>query len=256
MRDKKIILVFGSIAAVSFILMIAFQLISVNLFGFKGSVFRTETSVLIKKYVTIEVTNIPLNINTYNGEDIKINYVNETDLIIEETMHDILIKQDPDFSFSLFSKDQLNYRMDVSLPDRIYNSVSIITTSGEVNLDYLYTKELKINSRSGDIKVSDTGGRIDIQSDSADVDISFLELDDTVNINTISGNVTVLMPERKEPKLTFLSESGLFTGNFFRFDYKDYRGDLFMQMGEDPKAFHVVTKSGNLMFLKRILHEN
>ncbi|MCL2086411.1 MAG: DUF4097 domain-containing protein [Oscillospiraceae bacterium] len=249
----KTIIFLSVLALASLILTIVTQYIAVAFFGFESSVYRLEEKIDFKKYVNIEVTNIPLFVDVYNGDVIKITYISETDLITEETSYGVTIKQDPDFSFSLFSKEQLNYHMRVLLPDRIYNNVTIISTSGEVTMGYIYTNELNVSGRSGNLNISDTGGRLNVNTVSADINISFLEFNEMVFIETLSGDVNILMPHNKQPKLTFLTQSGAFTSDFFRFSYNKNKGNNYSVMGDNPIKFQVITKSGDLEFMKKII---
>lgn len=229
---------------------VIFQLLAVKLFGWQSTVHREEINLPFKAYLNINVTNIPLKVDIYDGEEIKISYINETAVFVEENEYSYTINQDADFALSLFSLDVLNYHIEILLPDKIYREVQITSASGNVEFLNTYTKSLDITSRSGDITVNYAVGNIRLKNASGNIAVQFTDYNEISSLENRSGNITVEMPSGRAVWLEFLTETGVFTSDFFRKEYKDIKGDIFLASKENAKKLSVNTTSGNLSFMK------
>lgn len=245
----KLLMLFAAAAAVSGMGALTIQFFAADLFGWESTVYREEYSLPFKSYLNINVTNIPLYIDIYDGDEIKISYKNETALLIEENEYSYTISQDADFAFSLFSLDFLDYSATILLPDRVYREVVITSASGNVEFLRAYARSLDITSRSGSITVTEAVGNMRLKTVYGNIDADFISFGENCLLESESGDITVKMPGDRLVWLEFLTENGSFTSDFFKNEYKNRRGDFFMANSESAKKLSVCTKSGNLFLL-------
>ncbi len=249
--DKKwrFFIIFVVLAVIMGALAFISQIFADELFGWKSTVIREEHNLPFKAYLEINVTNIPLNITVYDGDDIRIKYINETELIIEENEYCYFISQDPDFAFTLFAKDQLYYGLEILLPDEVYRSISISTASGNIDYSLSYAENIYITSRSGKVNASGLVGDVTIKTSNADIYADFTYFTKDCELQSDSGNIYVKMTEQCEPMLDFYADNGKISTDFFGENIKNKAVSeerLILKRGNGTKTLFIYTGTGNL----------
>lgn len=123
----------------------------------------------------------------------------------------------------------------VELPETLeFENVAVDTTSGSIGAGALTMKNLAVSSVSGDITLSDcTVGMLAAETVSGEVQIGVRNADAKLKINTVSGDVSLLVPKGTKPAVWFDSVSG------------DIIGSIHCDFSEEA-AFNVETVSGDL----------
>ena len=247
----KLLWLFISLTVIFGTLAIVTQLLAAELFGWESTVHRERREIESSLYISINSADIPLEVYTHDGDKIIIEYISETTLIVEEDELELKISRVEDFTLSLFSRDVLNYGMVVRLPQQTYREIKLSSASGDISVKNINAELLSITSRSGDISLRETEGLITVSTRQGGVYAEFLNFTDACAIETDSGSIKVLMPERAAVNLTFLTDTGRFTSDFFRSRYHCHEGDLYLASGANPLRFTVRTGSADLDFHKR-----
>jgi hypothetical protein len=230
------------------------QMFAGELFGWTPTVHRERREVAFTPSISINSTDIPLEVYTYDGEVIIVEYIGESALIIEEDEFELRIHRVEDFTISLFSTDILNYGMTVWLPKQSYKAIRLTTASGDIRAENIETELLSVTSRTGNISLCNIEGLLSVSSRYGDVWAEFVNLTDAAAIDTESGRVEIIMPARIDVRLDFLTDRGYFTSDFFRREYDSHQGDLFLSTGPagaNLVRFTVRTSSGSLYFYTR-----
>ena len=207
-----------------------------ELFGWTSTVHRERVELAPNRHISISSADIPLEVYTHDGTQIIVEYVGETALIIYEDELEIKISREEDFTLSLFSLDKFNYKMRVWLPSYShtqYEEIKLISASGSIYAENIKSASISATSRSGNVEFSGTEGE--------------------VIINTRTGNVKVFMPFTYETDLSYMTESGLFSSDFFGTHYSAEQGGIYISSGENPERFTVLTDTGNLEFNRKII---
>jgi hypothetical protein len=248
----KLFWLFTSLAVIFGTLALLTQLFANRLFGWESTVYRERREVeLSSLYISINSANLPLEVYTYDGEKVLVEYIGETKLIILEDELELRIEREEDFTFSLFSSDVLNYGMKVFLPAENYKEIKLASASGDIRAENLCTELLSVTSRSGSVSLYAIEGLITVSTRQGDINAEFISFTEACAIETESGGVHVLMPEAAAVNLTFLTDTGTLTSDFFRRDYYAHEGDLYLITGVNPHRFTVRTGSGSLIFNTR-----
>jgi hypothetical protein len=250
----KLFWLFLSLAVIFGVLAVIMQLFAKPLFGWESTVHRElrEIELLSSiRSISINSADIPLEVYTYDGDKIIVEYIGESALIIDEDELELKISRVEDFMLSLYSIDILNYKMTVRLPAETYREIKLTTASGEITARNIHTELLSITSRTGNINLYAIEGLITASTRQGDVYAEFINFADVCSIETDSGSVTVLMPERIEVNLSFFTDTGRLTSDFFRREYHAHEGDLYLKTGVNPLRFTVRTGSADLHFHKR-----
>ncbi|MCL2077151.1 MAG: DUF4097 domain-containing protein [Oscillospiraceae bacterium] len=238
--------IFGGAALVS-------QHLAVHTFGWTSTVYRERREIVSELYLSINSADIPLEVYTYDGAEIIIEYTGADALVIERDEYGLKIGRDEDFKLSLFSRDKLNYKMQVWLPDVNYREIRLMSASGDISARNVRADSLIVTSRLGDISLFAPEGITDAVTLRGSVYVEFIDFNAPFFIETDSGDVRIIMSENESHgvKLDFLTYRGRFTSDFFRREYDGHQGDLYLSTGENPIQFTVNTITGNLDFHKR-----
>ena len=94
---------------------------------------------------------------------------------------------------------------------------SCTTVSGDLKLKNISSKDLNLNTTSGNIFISDMTGNLQINSVSGDLDISYDIFSNFIDINTISGDVKINLPQDAEFILYIDTASGKVINKFLDF---------------------------------------
>jgi DUF4097 and DUF4098 domain-containing protein YvlB len=172
-------------------------------------------------------------------------------LIIDGNEFEMRIRRVEDFMLSLYSRDVLNYKMTVWLPERVYREITLTTASGNIYAENIKSELIRATSRTGNVHLYAIEGLVTVNTRQGSIELEFVNFTDACSVETESGSVTVIMPERIAVRLDFFTASGLFTSDFFRREFNAHEGDLYLSSGENPNRFTVRTGSGDLSFYTR-----
>ncbi|MDR2531668.1 MAG: DUF4097 domain-containing protein [Oscillospiraceae bacterium] len=247
----KLFWFFASLALLSGGAALLAQIYAHELFGWTSTVHRERREVTPAERVNISSADIPLEVFTYDGEKIIVEYIGESALVIAEDESGLRIFREEDFTLSLFSTDILNYAMTVWLPKQTYKEVRLTTASGDINAENISAEFISVTSRTGNIDLYDIEGLASISTRYGDVKVEFVNFTDICVIDTETGKTEVIMPTRFPVRLDFLTDTGSFTSDFFRREYDGHQGDLYLVTGVNPVRITVRTGSGSLYFCTR-----
>lgn len=246
------------LAVISGAMALITQFFAVEHFGWTSTVHRERREIEVPDWARISISSadMPLEVYVHSGDKIIVEYIGESELIIDGDELELRIRRVEDFVFSLFSRDLLNYGMIVRLPERVYREISLTTASGNIYAENIHSELIRVTSRTGNVHLHALEGLVTVSTRQGDINLEFINFTDACSIETESGDVSVLMPERIAVRLDFFTASGLFTSDFFRREYHEHEGDLYLSTGDNSNRFTVRTSSGNLDFHKRneIIH--
>lgn len=92
--------------------------------------------------------------------------------------------------------------------DKECDSLTIYSTSGDYNVSGFHTRKFTIDTTSGDYNLSGMSGECEINATSGSISVDFDEWTDDVDINLISGNVRLNVPEGSGAEIDFTGMSG------------------------------------------------
>jgi lia operon protein LiaG len=101
--------------------------------------------------------------------------------------------------------------LEVSIPKQYADKLSVESVSSNITLDSHAYKDLALTTVSGDINLCDIrviNGGADIHSTSGDVDLTFINVPNNINAETVSGDIFVGIPSNAEFSLDSDTTSG------------------------------------------------
>lgn len=92
--------------------------------------------------------------------------------------------------------------------------ISVDTVSGSVNLNQIFTNDFNVDTVSGDVYTTGNINAIDLESVSGNAKLILDNLPSKIECDTVSGNVTITIPDNDGFKASFDSVSGVLSTNF------------------------------------------
>lgn len=192
---------------------------------YKSSVKSEELSFPFYEHLSVVTENIPVYIYPSKDENINIKYLSDSAITVEEQKGRLVIRQEGDFIFSLFSMSQLDYKIEVCLPDMTFSSIILATSDAPLYSTPLNSNVVDITAKSGKVEIEDIKcpGRLTIDTDSAEAQINVSEFSGG-ELKNRTGNINLTFAED--------IETCVLTGS------RCYINGLAVQGGEDEAGLH------------------
>ncbi|MBO6302449.1 MAG: DUF4097 family beta strand repeat protein [Ruminiclostridium sp.] len=224
---------------------LAIQLIAYR--GGAGNGAVTETAELeTPRELVVITTSMPVTVRYGDTENVTVSYTASLPLIFTEEKGMLRITQDDSFTMSLFSASSENTGITVTLPHKVYERISLSSSSGSVTSESLAADTLEFSTKSGALKLIGIDERASVRTESGTVYADVSSFSGDMTINAGSGDVTLIMPEELSMYLEFLTESGRFTSKRFDRLYHEKYGDAAAILGDGRSKLTVNTTSGSL----------
>ena len=225
-RPKKLFRIFSVLALVFLAFTAAFQFFAARS-GYKGSVVRETLEFEKVKYIDVATTNMDFDIKPWSGEKIKLEYVNDSRMLVLQADENYLtLAQDDSFTLSLFTADVFSYKMTLFLPENDYRELSLTSSSGGISLLETQSEYTEISTRSGAVSVDEATGKLSISTLDGDVRVDYAAFSNAGTINNRSGKTEVIMPDYSGVTLIFTTVSGRLTSDMFAASYENAPGSV------------------------------
>ena len=248
--------------------------------GLVGAIIIANTGIDIRELKTYEIDQTE-DIELDGTNSININFVSTDVEIIQEERTDVEARfhgslktnyesrvsqlktskvgdrinievERPDEYFNIgFHFYDVNTKLDVRIPSDYANEIKINGVSGNVESSNLNLKALECGMISGDVKLSrSTIDRFNCASVSGDLDIGFSQQTPDIEVETISGDVEVEIPEETGFRLDWSTVSGDIQNDFPIIISSSSRNSLIGTFGDPMSEITVQTVSGDLKLEK------
>ena len=203
---------------------------------YKSSVKSGELTLPYHEHISVITENVPVYIYPTDDENITVKYLSDSEVTVEEEKGRLIIKQEGEIVFSLFSFCQFDYKIEVFLPQKTYRSIVLATSDAPLYSGLLDSSVVNITAKSGYVNVEDVKchSRLTIETDSAEAHINVSKFSGG-ELKNRSGNINLNFAED--------IETCVLTGS------RCYINGLAVQGGESEAGAHklkVTTNSGRV----------
>lgn len=150
----------------------------------------------------------------YDGDEIRFEYTSVVPISVLKGDNRLVVEESDEFKLSFLTDDETRFGFRLYLPNHVYDSVTVYTSSGSVNAEGISAEQLSIITKSGNIDVEGCDGLVRLTSGTGDVRLSFDEITAGSGIEARSGNAELIIPEGSSVALSYETETG------------DFRSDL------------------------------
>lgn len=225
-----------------FVIGVVGTLISVSASGgFSLETYAIRDQVVVSKKdiskIDIDISSSDLTVNPTPEDEITVELTGKISKKLKKKLQLNVQENGDALKISLKGEDQIKFNVgvlivdtnvEVFLPQKIYDSIKIHNSSGDINIQEfkskntifetssgdiiatnLHSEEHRFHSSSGEMKLSNVTGNIEAESSSGDMIIQFENATGNLDAKTSSGDVSV--EYRDEPKslaIDFKASSG------------------------------------------------
>lgn len=189
------------------------------------------------KYITVETTSGDIDVANFNGDKGKIKFTSGDLQIGEAVISD-------EFEADTVTGNCLIDRLECK-------KAKLDSNSGNIEVYDMKTGSLKAVSTSGEITVKMRNGSAELKTTSGDISAEFGESFDSVKANSVSGSVTLTLPEDSEFSLDAKTITGRITCSDFPVKITS-SGDKKLEgtVGNGHSKIEASTNSGNVFIRK------
>lgn len=196
--------------------------------------------------LVVITTSMPIEVRYGDTETVNVEYTGSLPLIFTEDKGMLRVTQDDTFTMTLFSPSAKASGVTVTLPHKVYERISLSSSSGSVFAENLAADTLEFGTKSGDMELLGIDERASIRTESGNIRAGFSSFAGGMTIYAGAGDVTLFMPEELSVYLEFFTESGSFTSERFDEPYHAKYGDAAVLLGDARSKLNVNTTSGDL----------
>ena len=192
---------------------------------YKSNVKTGEHTFPYYKHISVITENIPVFIYPSKDENINVRYMSDSEVTVKEEKGRLIIQQEGDFVFSVLSFSQSDYKIEVYLPDAVYDGITLATSDASLYACPINSNAVSITAKSGYVNIEDIkcSGRLIVDTDNATADIKVSQFSGG-ELKNRTGNINMTFTED--------IETCVLTGS------RCYINGLAVQGGEDEPSLH------------------
>lgn len=200
--------------------------------------------------VAVITNSLPVSVSYGDTDKIIVEYTSALPLLYDEANGFLRLTQDDSFTINLFSAESRKSAVKITLPHRIYESLTVSSSSGDITVDSINADTIDISTRSGNITAENVDERAKIKTVSGKVNLSVSSLNGDFIVNGGSGDISVKIAEELSFVFEFWTEKGHFTSDVFDRKYDYSFGDAAALYNDAGHLFRIITTEGDLVLTK------
>ena len=214
--------------------------------GYTGTVITASEEFETPRELVVITTSLPITVEYGDVTAVKVDYKGELPLIFNEDKGTLRITQDDTFSINLFSREALSSGVNITLPHKTYERISLSSSGGSITSKFLNAGTTEYSTKGGDMILYGIDERAYVRTESGRIHAEFSSYSADMTINAGAGDVELLMSPESSIYLEYFTESGTFTSHSpDRSDESRYGDFVAMYNGAEHKL-NVKTTSGSL----------
>lgn len=159
--------------------------------------------------LTVITGTLPIRVEPAEGEVCEVSFVSDLPVVASvDEFGTLRLTQDDDFSLTFFSRRRSGFHLTVKLPARVYERISLASSSGGIDCAAVDCASLEISTRSGSITLDGADERAKLRTESGTVDLTLSGLNGGMTVTAGSGDVRLRVREGLSYCLRFLTEKG------------------------------------------------
>lgn len=200
--------------------------------------------------IAVITNSLPVSVSYGDTDKIIVEYTSALPLLYNESNGFLRLTQDDSFTINLFSAESRKSAVEIILPHKIYESLTVSSSSGDITVDSINADIIDISTRSGNIKAENVDERAKVKTVSGNIELSVSSLNGDFIVNGGSGDVSVTISEELSFMFEFWTEKGHFTSDIFDKKYSYNFGDAAALYNGADHLFRIITTEGDLVLRK------
>ena len=160
--------------------------------------------------IELDLLKCSVELIPYDGDEIRFEYRSLVPIVVMKGDNRLVVTESDEFKLSFLTGDETEFGFMLYLPEHVYDSVTVYTSSGSVSANGISADQLNIITKSGNIDVEGCDGLVRLTSGTGDVTLSFDEITEGSGVEVRSGDAEIIIPEGSSVALSYETETGEF----------------------------------------------
>ncbi len=178
--------------------------------GGTAEYYEGSNSTAVCDYIELDMIKTNAEILPYDGDEILFEYKSTVPITVLRGDNRLVVKESDEFQLSFMTEDSTGFGFKLYLPKRIYRSITIYSTSGDVGVGRIDSDLVTAVTKSGDILATDTRSLMKLSSGTGDILLDFDSVVADCSIQSRSGNAEIIFPKGSSVALSYKTETGSF----------------------------------------------
>ncbi len=214
--------------------------------GYTGNVITASEEFETPRELVVITASLPITVEYGDVSAVKVDYKGVLPLIFNEDKGTLRITQNDTFTIDLFSVEALSSGVNITLPHKTYERISLSSSGGSITSKFLSAGTTEYSTKGGDMALYGIDERAYVRTESGRIHAEFSSYSADMTINAGAGDVELLMSPESSIYLEYFTESGTFTSHSpDRSDESRY-GDFVAMYNGAKHKLNVKTTSGSL----------
>lgn len=214
--------------------------------GYTGNIMTVSEEFETPRELVVITASLPITVAYGDVSAVQVEYTDVLPLIFTEDKGTLRITQDDRFTLNLFSQKAQEAGVNITLPHKTYERISLSSSGGSITSKYLNAGSIEYSTKGGDMTLYGIDERAYVRTESGNIHAEFSSYSADMTINAGAGNVELLMSPESSIYLEYFTESGTFTSHERDRSGESRYGDYVMMYNGAENKLNVNTTSGSL----------
>ncbi len=172
--------------------------------------YEGRNTVEVCDNIELDMIKTDVQLIPYDGEELLFEYKSTVPISVLKGDNRLVVKESDEFQLSFFTGDEAQFVFTLYLPKRIYKSITVYNSSGDVHIGRIDSDLVTTVTKSGGILATHTRSLMKLTSGSGDILLDFESVVADSSISTRSGNAELIFPKGSSVALSYETETGSF----------------------------------------------
>ena len=175
-----------------------------------AQLYEGRNTVAVCDVIELEMIKTDVEILPHDGDEILFEYISTVPISVLKGDNRLVVKESDEFQLSFMLGDESRFGFRLYLPKHIYSSITVYSSSGDVDIGRIDSDLVTVITKSGEIRSTRTRSLMKLTSGSGDILLDFESVVADSSITTRSGNAEIIFPKGSSVALSYRTDTGSF----------------------------------------------
>lgn len=202
-----------------------------------------RNTVKLCEYIELDMLKTNVHLIPYTEDKIKIEYKSIVPISVMLGDNRLVITESDEFVMSFFTGDSEQFGLWLYLPKEIYKSITVYTTSGNVEVGRIDSDGINVITKSGDISAKQARSLVNFTTGTGDIQLQCEYVIAGSSLESRKGNAEITFPEGSSVALSYETETGRFESDILS---GSIEGSYMYSFSGGANLIHANIESGTL----------
>ena len=182
--------------------------------------YEGSNSVAMCEYIELDLLKTNVELIPYSGSRIKFEYKSLVPIEVLTGDNRLVVNESDELKVSFMTGDSTQFGLKLYLPKQNYRSITVYTSSGNVDIGGVKAEIINVITNSGNIAASSTRSVVNLTSGSGNILLDLDKVKAGSSILSRSGNAEIRFVQGSSVALSYKTDTGIFRTDLLSADIK------------------------------------